>query len=176
MASNSNDRSSIFVELFSSNYNRIKSFILTLVPNTSDADDIMQETSRIMWEKFDQFTLGTDLAAWAMTIAKYRVLNSRKKKKLTVSLSEEMIDLISEESKKVLDGSSERFLALRKCVAKLDKKGLMFIKMRYKDGFPARVIAQRIGVSIKTVYRNEAKINGLLIRCIRRTLAMGDIL
>ena len=170
---NDNSNTKLFVSLLSANHHRVYAFILSLNPNDADADDIMQETSRILWEKFDQFIPDTDFVAWAMTIAKYQVLSFRKKKKPTISLSREIIDLISEESPKVLDESTERFIALRKCVTKLDKKGLMFIKMRYKDGFSARVIAQRVGASIKTVYRNESRINGLLIRCIRRTLAGG---
>ena len=173
---NDNSKTELFITLLSANHHRVYAFIFSLVPNNADADDIMQETSRVLWEKFDQFIPDTDFVAWAVTVAKYQVLSSRKKKKPTVSLSREIIDLISDESKKVLDESTERFIALRKCVAKLDEKGLMFVKMRYKGGFSARVIAQRIGVSIKTVYRNESRINGLLIRCIRRTLAGRDTL
>ena len=65
MGSNRNEKSKICIELFSSNYNRIKSFIFSLVPNTSDADDVMQETSRIIWEKFEEFEVGTNFLAWA---------------------------------------------------------------------------------------------------------------
>ena len=52
MSTRSNENKSSFVELYSSNYNRIKYSILSLVPNANEADDIMQETSRVMWEKF----------------------------------------------------------------------------------------------------------------------------
>jgi RNA polymerase sigma-70 factor (ECF subfamily) len=173
---NGNSKTALFIRLLSGNHHRIYAFILTLVPNNADADDIMQETSRVLWEKFDQFIPDTDFVAWAVTVAKYQVLDFRKRKKLTVSLSKEIIDLIADESIKVLDQSTERFATLRKCLAKLDENGLMFVKMRYKDGFSARVIAQRVGASIKTVYRNESRIIGLLHRCIRRTLSKGDML
>ncbi len=173
-SSNMGERSKteLFVKLLTSNHHRIYAFILFMVPNDSDADDLMQETSSILWEKFAQFVPGTDFAAWAMTIAKYRVLNSRKKKKLTVPLSNDVIDLLAGESEKVLDESNERFAALRKCLAKLDKREMLFVKMRYKDGFSARIIGQRIGASAKVVYRSESKIIGLLARCIHRKLAM----
>ena len=172
---NGNSKTAMLVQLLSANHHRIYAFVLSMVPNDADAEDIMQETSRVLWEKFDQFVAGTDFVAWAMTIAKFQVLNSRKKKKLTVPLSREIIDLISEESKKTADQTSERFFALRKCIAKLDTKELTFIKLRYTDGFSARIIAQRIGASIKVVYRNESRILGILNRCVRRTLTMGEI-
>ncbi|MEN8126417.1 MAG: sigma-70 family RNA polymerase sigma factor [Planctomycetota bacterium] len=169
-------RTELFISLISANHHRIYAFIISLLPNNADADDMMQETSRVLWEKFDQFTPGTDFVAWAVTVAKYQILNFLKKKKTTVSLSRETIDLISKDSKKVLNQSAKRFTALRECVAKLDDKGLMFLRMRYRNGFSARIIAQRVGASIKVVYRNESRIHAFLMRCIQRTLAGRDAL
>ena len=42
--------------------NRIFAYILTLVPHGADAEDIMQETASVAWEKFGTFKEGTDFA------------------------------------------------------------------------------------------------------------------
>ena len=52
-----------FVSLFASHQARIYSFILSRIPNFSEADDVMQETSKMMWIKFDEFERGTDFVA-----------------------------------------------------------------------------------------------------------------
>ena len=39
--------------------NQLFNFILTLVPNYSDAEDILQKSASIMWEKFDTYQRDT---------------------------------------------------------------------------------------------------------------------
>ena len=68
-----------FMRLFLQSERRILGFILSLVPNLSDAEDLMQETCSIMWSKIDQFEPGTDFTAWGISIARYRVLTYRRK-------------------------------------------------------------------------------------------------
>ena len=47
-----------FLDLLMRNQKRIYNFILLLVPNYSDADDLMQETVSVMWSKFDSYEPG----------------------------------------------------------------------------------------------------------------------
>ncbi len=175
MASNSNNRSGTFVDLFSSNYNRIKSFILTLVPNTSDADDIMQETSKIMWEKFDRFEIGTNFVAWAFTIAKYQVLSHRKKYNIKVPLSLELIEIIADESAHPLEKEQERLDALRGCIKKLNLKDRALLDHRFVKRKTAHELSSQIGVAMNTIYRNESRILTLLMKCIYKKLGIGDL-
>ena len=53
-------------------------FILSLTHDRVAADDLMQETSAVMWRKFDQFQQGTNFGAWAMKIARFCVLEWRR--------------------------------------------------------------------------------------------------
>src|SRR5256885_12120337 len=48
------------------------SYIYVLVPNRSDAEDLLQETSLVICEKFHEFREGTDFVAWACQIAYWR--------------------------------------------------------------------------------------------------------
>src|SRR2546430_12593207 len=52
---------------------QIFSYIYVLVPNRSDAEDLLQETSLVICEKFHEFREGTDFVAWACQIAYWRV-------------------------------------------------------------------------------------------------------
>ena len=63
-----------------SNQKRIYAFILGMVPNYQDAEDLFQETILVMWSKFDQFQRGTSFASWGATVAKYQILNARRRK------------------------------------------------------------------------------------------------
>ncbi|MHC5160788.1 MAG: sigma factor, partial [Planctomycetota bacterium] len=79
MDSNQN-KTEEFLSLLMSNQRRINSYVLSLVPNMNDADDIMQETITVLWRKFDEFQVGTNFASWGMKVAFYCVLDFRKKK------------------------------------------------------------------------------------------------
>ena len=170
MSNLSNDRNSVFIELFSSNYTRIKSFILTLVPNTADADDIMQETSKILLEKFEDFEIGTNFLSWAFTIAKYQVLSYRRKNNTKAPLSQELMDRLAAESYEPMEKESGRLDALRGCINDLNSKDKQLLDFRFVKRKTAREVSSIVGVAMNTVYRNESRILTLLMRCIHRKL------
>ena len=63
-----------FIRLFLQNERRIYAFIVSLLPDLTDAEDVLQETSVVLWEKFDQFQPGTNFVSWACKIAHFKVL------------------------------------------------------------------------------------------------------
>ncbi|HOK96220.1 MAG TPA: sigma-70 family RNA polymerase sigma factor, partial [Anaerohalosphaeraceae bacterium] len=80
-----NDKSEQFLSLFAKNQKRIYGFITVLVPQAVDADDLMQETMLVMWRRFNEFKMGTDFAAWGISVARRIVLkfySERKNKAL----------------------------------------------------------------------------------------------
>src|ERR1700722_9380282 len=58
---------------------QIFSYIYALVPNRYDAEDLLQEASVVICEKFNDFEDGTDFVAWACQIAYWRIRYSRQK-------------------------------------------------------------------------------------------------
>ena len=52
-----------FIRLFVANQRRVHAFIRTLVPNTADADDILQETSITGLAKFSTPSCATNASA-----------------------------------------------------------------------------------------------------------------
>jgi len=163
-----------FVKLLTANYARIYAYIITMVPNDSDADDLMQETASVMWENFSKFEAGTNFVSWAVTIAKYQILSYRKKhKRSRLLLSDQAYDLLVTETEKMQEQSQDRLQALRGCLKKLSVKDRQFIKMRYYEGASARIVAQKVGTSMDAVYRYTARLNHWLLGCVQRTLAAG---
>lgn len=165
-----------YVSLLSLNYQRIHNFILILVANHNDADDIMQETSVVMFEKFNTFQLGSDFFAWAKTIAKYQVLNYLKKNKRNkeVVFNQKMIDLIDLESRERITKQDEWIEALRSCVALLSNEERQLLHVRYFEKDSIKVIADRLGCPVQKVYRHFSRIHGLLIQCVRRKINMCE--
>ena len=84
--------------------------------------------------------------------------------------------LLQAESGGFFEMMESRLNALRTCVKKLDEGDLKLIQMRYEQELAIHKIADRFGRSIQAIYKRMAKIHCVLARCIRRTLAMEDLL
>ncbi|MBN2732401.1 MAG: sigma-70 family RNA polymerase sigma factor [Balneolaceae bacterium] len=165
-----NEKMQEFVSLFSFHHGKISSYILTLVPNYSDAADIMQETSKTMWAKFSDFTIGTDFLAWGLTIAHYRVLEYRKKKKRSkeVQFSEDLFEKLGQAVEKRQDKSTEYLSSLKKCFKFLKEEDQRLILLRYYEHLKIKEIAGRLGKTVQTVYRNISRIQESLLCCINK--------
>ena len=79
MKENVQDRSSELVQLMMKYQRRIFAYIHTLVPSRSDAEDILQEASLTICEKFTDFESGTNFYSWACQISYWKVRAALKK-------------------------------------------------------------------------------------------------
>ena len=69
------DRNQQFAQQFLRHQNRIYGYIVTLLSNQHDAEDVFQQTSLILWQKWDQYDPGRDFVGWACGIAHNEVRN-----------------------------------------------------------------------------------------------------
>ena len=167
-----NLKSRKFMGLLVSNQRRILAYILYLVPNSHNADDIFQETLAEMWNKFENFEEGSNFRAWGFTIAKYKVLSFRQKNKRSkVIFSDHINDLLEEESKDALNFVQHEIKALKWCMEKLSDKHKSYILMRYEQGLTFREIASQVGISMQAVYKSVSRIHVSLAQCVQLALS-----
>ncbi len=160
-----------FFKLFIENENRIYTFILMLVPNKADANDIFQETSMVMWDKFNEFEEGTSFANWGRKIAYNKIMNFRvKNKNSRVCFNAELMDAICNKTGAVLDEIDPRLTALRECIRKLSDADRQLIKMHFEDGITIKKIALTIDRSAHGLYKVMARIYNQLSQCVRREI------
>ena len=164
-----------FVQLFSVHQRSVHAYISTLVPSAADADDIMQETSLTLWQKFQEFDPQRDFFRWACGIAFVAVLRYRRRTaKDKLWFNEEILQLISTE---LLDNEEARDLrrqALRECLQKLDSRERHYIDARYRAGSSVETVAREFGRPTNAVYRMLARIRDKLFDCITRTVSKAS--
>ena len=164
-----------FLGLLMANQQKIYAFILALVPNHSNADDILQETIIVMWRKFGGFEIGTNFTAWGVTIARFIIMRFRdKQRKSCVQFSEESIRAISNREE-VFDGIDERLRALESCLSKLPDRDSKLIRMRYEGKNTIKSIAQKVGRPVQGMYKAMARIHNSLHQCVERTLSAWEM-
>jgi RNA polymerase sigma-70 factor (ECF subfamily) len=125
---------------------RIFAYIHTLVPSRSDAEDILQETSLTICEKFKDFELGTNFYSWACQIAYWKVRAARKKFATSkVVFNQEVLDIVSQTRTKMEDELDIRHEALSRCLHKLNDRDRRMVLTRYESGKNVSAAAQACG-------------------------------
>lgn len=161
-----------FMDLFLRNERRIYGYVLALVPQRQDAEDLVQDTSRVMWQKFDEFTGEGDFAAWAISIARYRVLDYRRKRGVRrAAFSDRTMEAIAEQMSHIGRQSNCRLDALLFCAAKLRDPDRELLRLRYNLGASTREVATQVGRSPDSVYKSLNRIHHQLLLCIRQELS-----
>jgi RNA polymerase sigma-70 factor, ECF subfamily len=161
-----------FVRLLTGNERRLKSYILTLVPNLADAEQIAQETSLRLWQQFGQYdpSLG-DFSAWARSIAHYQVLTFRKKQgRERIVFSSELVDALAERAAVRESELAARQEALIDCVGKLPDHARELVRLYYYAGMKLRAAAERLGRSVAATEKAIVRIRRVLYNCVNSAL------
>ncbi len=169
------DRGAEFLRLFLQHQRRIYGLILALVPNGPDADDILQETSAVLWQKFDEFDPGSNFAAWALRIARFQVMAYyTTKRRLKARLSDETLDAVVERLASRTEREDARSVALDGCLADLPEEDRRLIELRYRGGASVGEVAQRSGRTVEAAYKALHRAHERLLQCMRGKLAPGN--
>lgn len=149
--------------------------IHSLHPNAVVAQDLLQETNLTLCRKAEDFEPGTNFTAWATRIARYHVLNYRRRLKR----EQEIFDPILFEELCVLqEQRAEEFGgyldAMRNCLKHLSASQRQLIQERYASGSSISAMANQQGKSVAAISQLLYRIRQLLLDCIYRKLQEGS--
>jgi RNA polymerase sigma-70 factor (ECF subfamily) len=164
-----------FVSHFLAERRSIFEYILALLPNPADAEDVLQETSTVLWQRFAEFTPGTSFIAWARQVAYYKVCEYRRQsRRQAVVLDDGILELVAAEFVAEDPFVESRRSALRQCLEKLPHNDHQLFERRYLGRSRGKDLAKELGRSADSVYKSLGRIRRTLLECIRRTLARVD--
>jgi len=165
-----------FLRLLLKNHYKIYAYILSLTQNTSDADDIMQDVSTILWKKFDKFEPGSNFTAWAVQTARYKIYQYfQRKQKEHLLFSDRLLKDLEKSMTTKLEDADRRIEALKICLKKLSEREKKFIHLRYEKGMAAKNISMMMNSSVDAIYKVFSRAYNSLQLCIHKLLAQGGI-
>ena len=172
---NDSGKTEQFIDLYTRHQRRVYLYILTLIPNRADAEDILQETNLVLWQKFDEFRSGTNFFSWACRIAHYEVLKLRRSKSRGMRFfTDEFLEDIAVEITADADMLETQYQALADCLEKLSDKDRDLIQRRYLPESSVNSVAGQVGRSVDAVYKALNRIREALFECVDRTLSAED--
>jgi RNA polymerase sigma-70 factor, ECF subfamily len=161
-----------FVRRFVRCQQDLYAYILSLVPNIADAQDVLQETAIALWAKADEYRPEEPFMPWAARFAwfqvrKFRMYQARRGRH-HVALSDEAIAALAAD-RATFDGSpADRTLTLQQCVEGLTEEDRQLLRERYDLRISIREVAQRRGVEPGLLYKRLGRIRQSLLDCVHR--------
>ncbi len=169
------DKTDDFVRLFTNDARWIFSYILLLVSNKADAEEVFQETSVTLWQKFSEYRTGSNFRAWATQVAHYKVLHYRAKRKTSpLLLDDTALEMVHGTAASLTDRLDDMHWALEKCRQKLNDDDRDLLDRRYEPGATTQSVADRLGRSPRAVYRALDRIHQSLYQCIRQEMSAEE--
>jgi RNA polymerase sigma-70 factor (ECF subfamily) len=146
-------------------------YVMSLVGNRDDAEDVLQRASVTMWRRFDTFDQGSDFIAWATTVAFYEVRNfQRVTGRSRLKFDDDLMNTLAAERANQLSRHRTRFDALQECVAELPSGRRELVEAVYTHGEDVATVAKRVGRATQTVYNRLSAIRQVLAECVQRKL------
>ena len=104
---------------------------MTVLHNTTDAEEVLQETAAVLWEKFDQYQEGTNFGAWAISIGRNKALQFLEKNRRTRQFfDKDFYDRVADYATKSTHNVDDRIHALNNCLAGISENGQKLLTMR----------------------------------------------
>jgi RNA polymerase sigma-70 factor (ECF subfamily) len=170
----SGSRKSRFEDDLRRHQTQIFGFIYSLVRNFDDADDLFQQTSLVLWRKYDRYDATKSFVAWACGVARLEVADfvrrsNRRRRHFGGSLSELLID-VHAEFEAEYEHIEERQGVLAACMKKLRQRDQELIQACYGGSARVPEVARAWGRSIQSVHNSLSRIRRTLLECVRRTM------
>ena len=147
-------------------------FLLTLLRQPADAEDVLQETNIVLLKKAGQFDDRLDFIPWAMQFAKFQALAFLKRqKRVPLAFDESLLIVLADEAIAEEAEIDPRRQALNRCIQKLSEQQRKWIRQRYETGGSVNAMAQQTGRTPKAMSELLRRIRRALLICIEDTMA-----
>lgn len=158
-----------FAQLFLANQNRLYAYIYSLVPNWAEADEIFQEASLVLWQKYHTCESNVNFIAWACGIAYNKVLHHRRSQaRSPLTFNDEFLQNVSQEHLSETSRHDERYEALQHCLSRLNARQRKLIDRCYQPGTTIKEAAEKLNSPVSTLYRKLRQIRKLLFDCTQK--------
>jgi RNA polymerase sigma-70 factor, ECF subfamily len=153
----------------------VGSYIGSLVPDFQEAEDLLQEVALVLLRKFAEYDERRPFVAWALGVAKYEILSSRRRHARSFLTAQS--DVLENLMTTYIDLAPEldrRASALRECLRQIQGRAAEMIRLRYEESLKPGEIAIRLGLAAAAVRMALSRSRAFLRDCIERRLKLED--
>jgi len=165
----SDDKKKTFMKLFLANESMITGYLLACTGNLSEAEELFQEVSLVLWGKFETYDQSRPFKSWALGIARLEILKWRQAKtRSKESLSAEAVEKLADTAVQTSGEIDTLHTYLAYCLEKIQNTVKQVVEMKYKDSFSIADIAEYIGKKVGAVEMILVRARRFLRKCIEK--------
>lgn len=160
-----------FMRMFLQAERELLRYVMALVPQVSDARDIVQETAVALWHSIGKYDVAKPFIPWACRFALnearlYLRTESRRKRFIEEDVAAMLADRRQDLSAQ-LDARREH---LRDCLGRLPDDQRALVRGYYFEEEEVESLAGRLGRGAEAIYKSLQRIRQALQQCIERKL------
>lgn len=148
-------------------------YVMALIPNVSDARDVVQETAVALWQGIDKYDPAKPFVPWACRFALNEArLHLRTESRRRRFIEEDVAAMLEErrvEMAGVLDARREH---LWDCLSRLPKEQRQMVRSYYFEEESIGALAAHLDRGIEGIYKSLQRIRQALHQCIELKLQM----
>ena len=161
-----------FLRLFSRDQLRVMAYIRSVIHDYAAAGDVFQETSFVLWRRFESYDRELEFLPWPLGIARNQVRKHwRSISRDRHVFSYELVSELSDEAIGLAGEIGPRQHALEQCVRLLNQRQRDLIHRFYGENQSATSIAQVWNRSVHAVYKALKVMRRSLLECVESRLA-----
>jgi RNA polymerase sigma-70 factor (ECF subfamily) len=163
-----------FMRLFLSAERELLRYVMALVPNVSDARDVVQETAVALWQAIGKYDRQKPFIPWACRFALNEArLHLRTESRRKRFLEEDVAALLDARRVELAAPLDVRREHLLDCLARLPEEHLRLVRGYYFEGESIESLAAALGRGAEAVYKSLQRTRQALHHCIDLKLRSG---
>lgn len=160
-----------FLRAFLAINKRLYLYTVTLTPSHSDADDVFQQTSMILLQRWEEYDQSRSFLAWACGIARNQARRYMAERGRQDELLGDEAAMVIQEVLEDTEGAiNERLDALKACLEKLSRDQKTLVKQCYAGSQTMQSLAESLNMTPNAIYNRLKRLREVLHQCVDRTV------
>lgn len=160
-----------FLKYYNSAQPLLRGWLLAWTRDFHRSEDLLQETSVVLWKRFSEFRSENSFEGWAIGITRNLALKALRQARVAPRLvSAEVLELVAATYERASPQLTERRNALDECLEKLSSALRKLVDLYFGESLSIAEVAQSTGRTVGGVKVSLFRARQWLANCTRQTL------
>jgi RNA polymerase sigma-70 factor (ECF subfamily) len=157
----------LFAERMVRNERRLYGYIVTLLPNRDEAEEVFQEACLTLWKTWAAYDARRDFMSWACGVARNKVKEHvRRRQRQGVSFDDDLAEKLADTRLSVEQTLDARAEALGDCLGKLLTPQRELVERCYSGTQSIKAIAEEMKLAPSALTMRLQRIRKVLLDCV----------
>jgi RNA polymerase sigma-70 factor, ECF subfamily len=160
-----------FIALYTRYERKLYRYVASLLTRPDDAEDVLQNAARVLWQKFGDYRREEPFLPWACRIAHYEVLNyCQRERTRRRHFRPAVIELLADTRLQQDELFEAQSRWLNECMQRLDEVDRRLIERRYASERSLVELASETGRTPNALYKSLRRARLTLLECVENGL------